>query len=282
MVAQAVWGWRATCCRTASAPRWPSARRCWYWRCRRPRPGRGDRARRAWSGSALFGAPPRPVMASLPHPVAARPGRRDRCLLRGAAGAAAGRRRSPQPVAAIVRGVLSRRRAGVRRRPRRAAPAASRRWCRRAGYDDAFLAGYGAAQAVPGPLFTFSAYLGTAMGPAPNGWVGAICARRDVPARLPPDDRAAAVLGRAARDAPGRRRRCAVSMPRSSAFCWRRSTIRSGHPASPMPAISRSASPPSCCSSCGRHRRGWSLCFVQSAARGWRWCHLDSESTWRS
>ena len=28
--------------------------------------------------------------------------------------------------------------------------------------NDAFLAGYGAAQAVPGPLFTFSAYLGTA------------------------------------------------------------------------------------------------------------------------
>jgi chromate transporter len=40
--------------------------------------------------------------------------------------------------------------------------------------DDAFLAGYGAAQAVPGPLFTFSAYLGAAMAPAPNGWVGAI------------------------------------------------------------------------------------------------------------
>lgn len=29
--------------------------------------------------------------------------------------------------------------------------------------DDAFLAGYGAAQAIPGPLFTFSAYLGAAM-----------------------------------------------------------------------------------------------------------------------
>ena len=28
--------------------------------------------------------------------------------------------------------------------------------------DDAFLAGYGAAQAVPGPLFTFAAYLGAA------------------------------------------------------------------------------------------------------------------------
>jgi chromate transporter len=40
--------------------------------------------------------------------------------------------------------------------------------------NDAFLAGYGAAQAVPGPLFTFSAYLGTVMNPAPNGWVGAI------------------------------------------------------------------------------------------------------------
>jgi chromate transporter len=39
--------------------------------------------------------------------------------------------------------------------------------------NDAFLAGYGAAQAVPGPLFTFSAYLGAVMGPAPNGWAGA-------------------------------------------------------------------------------------------------------------
>jgi chromate transporter len=39
--------------------------------------------------------------------------------------------------------------------------------------NDAFLAGYGATQAVPGPLFTFSAYLGTVMGPSPNGWAGA-------------------------------------------------------------------------------------------------------------
>lgn len=39
--------------------------------------------------------------------------------------------------------------------------------------DDAFLAGYGAAQAVPGPLFTFAAYLGAVMGPEPNGWGGA-------------------------------------------------------------------------------------------------------------
>ncbi|HXZ67261.1 MAG TPA: chromate efflux transporter, partial [Alphaproteobacteria bacterium] len=40
--------------------------------------------------------------------------------------------------------------------------------------NDSFLAGYGAAQAVPGPLFTFAAYLGAAMGPEPNGWFGAL------------------------------------------------------------------------------------------------------------
>ncbi len=40
--------------------------------------------------------------------------------------------------------------------------------------NDAFLAGYGAVQAVPGPLFTFAAYLGTAMGPAPHGWPGGL------------------------------------------------------------------------------------------------------------
>jgi len=40
--------------------------------------------------------------------------------------------------------------------------------------DDAFLAGYGAAQAVPGPLFTFATYLGAVMKPAPHGVPGAI------------------------------------------------------------------------------------------------------------
>lgn len=37
---------------------------------------------------------------------------------------------------------------------------------------EAFLAGYGAAQAVPGPLFTFAAYLGAVM----NGWMGGLLA----------------------------------------------------------------------------------------------------------
>lgn len=39
--------------------------------------------------------------------------------------------------------------------------------------DNAFLAGYGAAQAVPGPLFTFAAYLGTVVRPSPHGIPGA-------------------------------------------------------------------------------------------------------------
>lgn len=37
--------------------------------------------------------------------------------------------------------------------------------------DSAFLAGYGAAQAVPGPLFTFAGYLGTVMEPGPYAWL---------------------------------------------------------------------------------------------------------------
>ena len=40
--------------------------------------------------------------------------------------------------------------------------------------NEAFFAGYGAAQAVPGPLFTFAAYLGTVSTVAPNGWIGAL------------------------------------------------------------------------------------------------------------
>ena len=40
--------------------------------------------------------------------------------------------------------------------------------------NDAFLAGYGAAQAVPGPLFTFAAYLGAVLEPVPNGLIGGL------------------------------------------------------------------------------------------------------------
>jgi chromate transporter len=39
--------------------------------------------------------------------------------------------------------------------------------------NDAFLAGYGVAQALPGPLSTFAAFLGASMSSPPNGWIGA-------------------------------------------------------------------------------------------------------------
>ena len=42
--------------------------------------------------------------------------------------------------------------------------------------DEQFVAGYGATQAVPGPLFTFSSYLGAVMNSEPNGWTGAMLA----------------------------------------------------------------------------------------------------------
>ena len=41
---------------------------------------------------------------------------------------------------------------------------------------DEFIAGYGAAQAVPGPLFTFSAYLGTVMEATTPRWLGGLVA----------------------------------------------------------------------------------------------------------
>lgn len=42
--------------------------------------------------------------------------------------------------------------------------------------NDVFLAGYGAAQAVPGPLFTFAAFLGASSTTAPSGWLGGLLA----------------------------------------------------------------------------------------------------------
>lgn len=40
--------------------------------------------------------------------------------------------------------------------------------------NDTFLAGYGAAQAVPGPLFTFAAFLGASLAGPLNGWMGGL------------------------------------------------------------------------------------------------------------
>ncbi|PVZ42648.1 chromate efflux transporter [Pseudomonas sp. CC120222-01a] len=40
--------------------------------------------------------------------------------------------------------------------------------------SDVFLAGYGVAQAVPGPLFTFAAFLGASSSQVPTGWIGGL------------------------------------------------------------------------------------------------------------
>ena len=42
--------------------------------------------------------------------------------------------------------------------------------------EQVFLAGYGATQAMPGPLFTFAAFLGASMTSAPSGWIGGMIA----------------------------------------------------------------------------------------------------------
>jgi chromate transporter len=42
--------------------------------------------------------------------------------------------------------------------------------------NDQFIAGYGAAQAVPGPLFSFAAYLGAILNGVPSGWAGGLFA----------------------------------------------------------------------------------------------------------
>jgi chromate transporter len=42
--------------------------------------------------------------------------------------------------------------------------------------QDIFLAGYGATQAMPGPIFTFAAFLGAVETTPPNGWAGAVVA----------------------------------------------------------------------------------------------------------
>ena len=91
------------------------------------------------------------------------------------AGWASGPARSGKlPGTSALRSILPLGRTGVRRRPRGVAIAARSLWTPGWVGDDAFLAGYGAAQAVPGPLFTFAAYLGAVVTPSPHGLTGAV------------------------------------------------------------------------------------------------------------
>ena len=96
--------------------------------------------------------------------------------------------------------------------------------------NDAFLAGYGAAQAVPGPLFTFAAYLGAVMGPRPNGWLGASISSLPCSCRHFSSSSAPFRSGRNCGNGRARKQHCAVSTPRWSGYSSRHCTIRSGPP----------------------------------------------------
>jgi chromate transporter len=126
--------------------------------------------------------------------------------------------------------------------------------------DDTFLAGYGVAQAIPGPLFTFSAYLGAVVAPA--GVVallwsavalffiflpGVLIALAGLPVWL--------WLGHH----PAARAALAGINPRWSAFSERLCTTRSGSTPSPMAAMSQLPWLASCCSNAGgcRRSRSW-------------------------
>ena len=137
------------------------------------------------------------------------------------------------------------------------------RWCRRAGSATTrFLAGYGAAQAVPGPLFTFAAYLGTVMGPAPNGWLGGLLCL--VAIFLPSFLLLIGVLP--FWDALRRRSRGAVGAARGQRRGGRAAAggalhARSGPARSSAPARFRARHRRrSCCWRCGSCRPGWWWC----------------------
>ena len=67
--------------------------------------------------------------------------------------------------------------------------------------NEQFVAGYGATQAVPGPLFTFAAYLGAVMNSEPNGWTGAFLSfGSDFSSVIPLGNRSASFLGRSSYD----------------------------------------------------------------------------------
>ena len=119
--------------------------------------------------------------------------------------------------------------------------------------NEVFLAGYGAAQAVPGPLFTSAAYLGAMLQPSPNGWLGAIICLLAIflPSFL-------LIIGGMPFWEDLRRRITAraASMPPWSDCCWQRCIARSGPQVSSVPPTSQWRSPHSCCCSCGGRRRG--------------------------
>ena len=183
-----------------------------------------------------------------------------RCFLRSADRSAAADRRRVRATSRTVRRLLSRRLAGVRRRPCRAAAVAGRRWCRRAG----------SATTPSSPAMARRRRCPDRCSPSPpisaRSWGRAerlararLCSRRDLPAVVPAGDRRAAVLGRTCAGAGAQAalrgvNAAVVGLLLAALYnpVWTA--------ASPARTTSRSPSPPFCCCSCGSRRPGWWWC----------------------
>ena len=138
---------------------------------------------------------------------------------------------------------------------------------------DAFLAGYGAAQAVPGPLFTFAAYLGAVMGPEPDGVAGAVICLVAGSCRASCSSSARCLSGKPYGHALSHRRRCEARMLPSLGYLARRSTSRCGRAPSCAPTTLRWRCLGLSFSQSGKRRRGLSCWCLPSAARLWRYCN---------
>ncbi len=93
---------------------------------------------------------------------------------------------------------------------------------------EAFLAGYGMAQAVPGPLFTFAAYLGAVMGLRQTAWLAPSLLSSRCSFRACCLSMACCRSGMRCGHAPPLRRPCGAPMPPWSVFSVRPFTTRSG------------------------------------------------------
>ena len=137
--------------------------------------------------------------------------------------------------------------------------------------DNTFLAGYGAAQAVPGPLFTVAAYLGAVAGVAPAG----------LPVRQLPSWRFSCrefltlmgTLPFGMSCAPGRERgrRWRASMPLSSVCSALRFTIRYGQVRCRVKSDFAIAAMALLCSLSGMRRLCWLCCSAPQRVWGWDW-----------
>lgn len=122
---------------------------------------------------------------------------------------------------------------------------------------ESFLAGYGLTQAVPGPLFTFAAYLGAVMGPSRTASAGRRSRSSPSSCRACSWSTARCRSGTGCASALWLRPPCGAPTRPWSASWASRSTAPSGQaPSCPRP-MSRSRSPVCSCSSSGRRRPGW-------------------------